>query len=329
MPKLTQMEIEKEAERIKKEYAYMDNMPLAGWMWEFVRRSPEYQEYFEKFRKLSLKENLRYEELRNLNDLYRNNGVPVFSRWERLSMAPPPNWQDWNDLPGWLNKIQMAIAISTFTLPKQEIDELEKFRAIVPHSKNLSKLDLFRRLSIHISSLPDYRIRYDDFVGYSSDDDHPVRLKRLEPYTMLDRAWFNWEFNEEQKRFICNPISPVDRTSIIHYMGLDTEEGIKGSVYVRISKKANERDLKKLLNDVKQYLSEEKHRVRDKEWKYYLIVYDLKKQRDYAYNYIADILNSAFPKKQGQVYDENDIKRHRKRATALIDKGNYREYLHY
>ena len=71
-----------------------------------------------------------------------------------------------------------------------------------------------------------------------------------------------------------------------------------------------------------------KHRVR-KEWKYYLIVYDLKERYNYTNNDIADILNSAFPKKGHKIYDASNIKYHYTQATQLIDKGNYREFLNY
>ena len=39
----TEKDIEKEAERIREEYAYLDSLPHEGWIWEFVRRSMAYR----------------------------------------------------------------------------------------------------------------------------------------------------------------------------------------------------------------------------------------------------------------------------------------------
>ena len=36
-------EIKDIAERVKEEYAYMDQLPLDGWMWEMMRRGAEYR----------------------------------------------------------------------------------------------------------------------------------------------------------------------------------------------------------------------------------------------------------------------------------------------
>ncbi len=44
--KLTYRDIEDKAESIKKDYDYMDNLPDVAWLWEFVRRTPEYRDVF-------------------------------------------------------------------------------------------------------------------------------------------------------------------------------------------------------------------------------------------------------------------------------------------
>ena len=40
---LTTEKTKEEGEYIRKEYAYMDNLPLEGWIWEFIRRSEKYK----------------------------------------------------------------------------------------------------------------------------------------------------------------------------------------------------------------------------------------------------------------------------------------------
>ena len=39
--------IEKKAQEVRDEYAYMDSMPLEGWFWEIIRRGSEYKKYYQ------------------------------------------------------------------------------------------------------------------------------------------------------------------------------------------------------------------------------------------------------------------------------------------
>ncbi len=43
----------KEIEFNPADYDYMDNMPMAGWMWEFMRRSPDYRDIYEEHTQMS------------------------------------------------------------------------------------------------------------------------------------------------------------------------------------------------------------------------------------------------------------------------------------
>jgi hypothetical protein len=48
------MKKEKKKEEIQfnpADYDYMDDMPLERWMWEFIRRSQDYRDFYEKWRK--------------------------------------------------------------------------------------------------------------------------------------------------------------------------------------------------------------------------------------------------------------------------------------
>jgi len=56
MRKLTERDIDKEAKRIEEEYAYMDDIPLHGWLWEFHRRSPNYIKSYEEWKKVCSEE---------------------------------------------------------------------------------------------------------------------------------------------------------------------------------------------------------------------------------------------------------------------------------
>jgi hypothetical protein len=52
MVRQTQNDSERELQRIREKYAYMDGMPLANWLWEMIRRSNDYKMFYEKWLKL-------------------------------------------------------------------------------------------------------------------------------------------------------------------------------------------------------------------------------------------------------------------------------------
>jgi hypothetical protein len=276
----------KEAAKIWEAYAYVDNMSLEAWIWEFIRRSRDYRHFFDKFKKLSLCENVSFENLKNL--IPECEGIPL-------------------SVPGIMR------TPGDFTISQHEFNTTQM--VVVCATFGEGKI---------FFALPDYLIPYNDFIPYGSGRSakHPVEISRLDPYNILEPS--SWYMHGTIARYGDN-----DAGELLKYLGVDTEEGIKKSVYVRISTQAREGDLKQLLKDVKQYLSPKKLRVRDKKWKYYLIVYDLKEQHGYASNDIADILNSAFPKRHGEVYDETNIQYYYNQAIQLIDKGKYKEYLNY
>ena len=66
------------------DYKYLDNIPLSGWMWEFIRRSPDYSRRFNRIKELSKNAKLspisqefifnKYELTKSSDDKERNNG---------------------------------------------------------------------------------------------------------------------------------------------------------------------------------------------------------------------------------------------------------------
>lgn len=306
MKKLTQKEIEKKAERIREEYAYMDDIPLEGWIWEFIRRSPKYKEFFEKFRNLSLKKNLILGEIHSLFDEYGEIPMEHYSVdhfYHRLDNSDDPR--------AFLEGIdQMIVSFSEDRLGED-----------------------------HAHALPDYRIPYNDFALYEGNDWtdtlDPIRIQGLDPYQIMNGDWWYGDWSTLAKAYEVESLDKLNLIDddmndedILYYMGMSTSKGLEQNIYVRISTNASERDLKNLLQEIKPYLTEKKRRVRDKKWKYYLIVYDLREEHNYTYTDIANILCLCFPGGK-EVYDETNILYHYNKAIQLIDKGDYREYLHY
>ena len=102
----------------------------------------------------------------------------------------------------------------------------------------------------------------------------------------------------------------------------------KDFFYIAVSKNTDIADLrKKLLKSIATILNKHKkqQRARENEWKYYLIVYDLKQRfKDkISYGEIADILNDAYPEANKKDFTETrNINTWHKSATSLI-KGDF------
>jgi hypothetical protein len=101
--------------------------------------------------------------------------------------------------------------------------------------------------------------------------------------------------------------------------------------YISVYKKSNIADLKEyLLADIAKILEKNKPRIRQRKWKYYLIVYDLKKKFSdkISYDEIADILIEAYPDKaEAKSFDdERNIISWYTSAKSLIN-GGYKKYL--
>ncbi len=95
------------------------------------------------------------------------------------------------------------------------------------------------------------------------------------------------------------------------------------TVFVGISKKAGEQDLRDLVKAVRPYLQGKRIKRRDDKWKLYLIVYDLHEKERLTFDDISDILQETY----GGNQTERDVERHYKEATTLIDKKKYKKYL--
>lgn len=103
----------------------------------------------------------------------------------------------------------------------------------------------------------------------------------------------------------------------------DIDDTLLIAVNLNKSKNEIEQEIEKVLRIHKQ---RKKSSVRTDKWKYYLIVYDLKRQ-NINYSQIADLLSRACPTKK-HLFDERNIENYYKTALALIN-GGYKKYIHY
>jgi hypothetical protein len=100
--------------------------------------------------------------------------------------------------------------------------------------------------------------------------------------------------------------------------------------YIAVSKCANMVDIKeKMLNDIAKILKKNKPRVRQRKWKYYLIVYDLKQESNdkMSFDEIAEILIKAYHGDEAKLFTETrNIINWYGKATSLIN-GNFLKHL--
>ncbi len=292
-----QERVEQEAQRIREEYGFMDNMPFKGWIWEFVRRSKRYQEYFERFKQLSLLESVKLDDVLTLISEYRDIPIGV----------PSSNSPDYS-----VNKEHYAFIRKIFD------DSTNQF--FLSSSPESSLLVIWR------AALPDHRISYNNFAPLNAPkwfNRDPISVRGLSYYRLIAP-----DMAGNIMLSIQNSSSDLAKYTLLD---LSPTRKLGHTIYVGISTAASDRDLKKLLKEIKPYLTPKTktRRIVDKKWKYYLIVYDLKEQKKYTYPKIASILNKAFRKGSKLLYDDTNIKYHYNQAVLLIDKGNYKEYLNY
>ncbi|OGL47291.1 MAG: hypothetical protein A2W05_07340 [Candidatus Schekmanbacteria bacterium RBG_16_38_10] len=93
------------------------------------------------------------------------------------------------------------------------------------------------------------------------------------------------------------------------------------AIHLDSTKEEIEKDIQKILSIHKQ---RRKGSQRPDKWKYYLIVYDLRKQ-DMSYETIEEILSNAYEEKE-DVFDIENLKNYYKNALELIN-GGYKRYI--
>lgn len=308
---LTQKEIDKEAERIRQEYAYMDTMPLDGWFWEVIRRSPAYNALCDELTKLSA-------------PISKENSDIIDKRLDDIGIAiqfliPP---ESGIPLPPYLEPDYL---IDPDDLKIEQKKVVKREREVVPRP-NLSYHDICilseKRYGFGLVFL---------LVRGVIPSCQIITAKQLR----LNVEMFKDLLREKTKSEMGVGFIITEEQFIEKFLRLSLSifysEDADDTILVRIDKKAKIKEVEEyLLPELRKHLKSSKPKIRAFEkWKYYLMVYDLKtRYPGWSYDDIADVMNGAFPPtKEYLVLDSRTIQNYYKQALFLLN-GEYKKYLY-
>jgi hypothetical protein len=310
MKKLTYTEIEREAQRVKEEYAYMDDMPLEGWMWEFIRRTNAYNSLFNLYQKE------RTEILEEVGKVFKEH----FSPEEKPDLSKEVFIRLANDEETKEALLTKHIySIESWPVTKRLFDLNEKAREMgisieITDNELTSEVEFF---------YPDPTRRYNQFpqeLKPSTIYKYPVKHYTYE--SLLDFCKNHCDGPPSPPVFI-----PFDDP----YLVADVVSGPfaihskEDTLFLGISRNAKKELIMRHIEEILDlYLNPSRERMRIDKWKYYLICFDSRKH-EYTYSAISEILIDAFPSNK-RVLDEKNIENYWKQAHLLIDGGEYKKY---
>lgn len=289
----------KEAARIREDYAYMDNLPLEGWIWEFIRRSSKYRQQFELAERF-------------INNLIgkKGKGAKGHARdvWDEKRI------KDVMDLNNILSEFPERMSHFIFENKKEPLNK-DYFLVIHYPFEGLSFIPR-----------PDT-----PYPAFGSDLDN--YLQGMKPV-----IWRDYEFFKTKIMDLASEIDSIDTSNIEDLKSWFIEAAHSvlweltpyypdETIYVAFTKRAGKEDIKNEIGSIFDKFGEDtkkKPRSNDK-WKYYLIAHDLEKQGS-DYSKIANILSKAYPDEKS-LFDADNIERYWKRARDLIDWDEYTKYL--
>ena len=264
------------------DYDYMNDMPLEGFMWEFIRRNPGYREIYSYF------------------------------------LKAPPHFQNWMKK---LNVLRENYAISPLVTEEELVDSEHYLLLKIP---GLSKVFHFY--------LPNPDSNYNQFSDHNKFFIHGMTpLKAFKMGEDDDLKGVHFKTQEDKLLYIAtNVLPPVS---------------MHKTVFVGIATTALREDLKREFNKIlERYVPPRTKRKRDKEWKYYLITYDLRNfNPELPFEKIGELLQNAYPtkpvkkKKHGKIIKTEESSLHffskencsdfYEAALRLIN-GEYKKYLY-
>jgi hypothetical protein len=297
------------AKKIREEYEYMDNMPLEGWAWEFIRRSVRFRSAFQTI-------------------------TTVYSRYPS-SQFPEPWPEDFKKAHDYIDsmiEVRWGALMSVHD----------------PHWFPCSVGRFGKTACRFVHLYPDPNVRYCDFANYCNRKDGKryhfadrIPIRAAYPFKIVEHSTLEWNISSNLDRFKAG-IKEEKRSSATDELDKMAElvrlfclEPLKisesgNTVCIAISKKARMEDIKtELLGALAAFLNKRKPRIRDQKWKLYLIVYDLKSKHEGAsYEELADKLQEICPHDDpSKVWDGRTVENHYKQALHLIN-GEYKKYLY-
>lgn len=293
--RLTGKEIIEKAEKIKQDYKYMDTMPEDGWVWEFARRTKRYIDTFER---LKDRDNEKaWDELFSVcSSLGLSAGVLMISDEDKhlFSKTGFPHYEStWEGVKGYVRSqnISRWRAI-TFKKDYGEAGDNWLWQQTCQIAKNVK------------SNIP-HHLKYDpDFFAVES----------------------------------CNETQNGEEAIIEFFRrSLSCSYNFEDTIFIGISKNATGKDIKEMQNIIrdklremrgkeKQEIDKKSKRVRSKDWKLYIITYDLITKEKLSHDAIAKIFEAAKFEKNIK-YDETNIQGYIKNAKILIESEEYKDVL--
>lgn len=307
--------VKKEFKFNSADYDYMDDMPLKGWMWEFIRRSTEYRDVIkvkdaEIFEKIA--EDICEIEILSVitpKDKNKKHLIDYYSKYYSNIREGRDSCIIENDGSGnlkFMEKIFMGVPFPKY----KYIDFPDNLKPLIKRMKNIITCKPFEKLKEEINGYIDMSKAMSKVVPKSNPDDFYKMLIKLKTG------------GKDESFVILKFLSPTRNP--------------EDTVYIGISRTAKIKDIEKeLLPKIRKYLKSKPTKTRDDKWKYYLIAYDLKKEYpNLTYDEIADKLVEAYPfitiknKKvdSPEYFTARNCENLYKSALELIE-GSYKKYL--
>jgi len=280
---------------IRNRFEYLRELPLDGWIWEFIRRNKTVRDILD-----AIKQQASMVELSLSND--------KLNKHVRFRIEMPLSFAD------RLTTLEDRFGLRPNLRKEEDLD---------PKQFTMLKIEN----SPKVMAFPDPDFKYTEFAKIKPFIVGLVPVK----YAVIDPAMVEeWKgekgssgkFHEHCVKLITKVLPP---------------SSMEDTLYVGISRKAKSDDIVK---SIVKLLGEEPRmdtRETTREWNYYLIVYDLRTEKEQGKNDLSlyDLAKLLSPiyladrtkqKDDQRALESTDISRYYRRARSFI-KGDFRKYL--
>lgn len=272
------------------DYAYMDNMPLEGWIWEFIRRNDDYYWYYFDF-----------EELKNKNDK-RGLVQLMDNNWDLANLP----FQLKNPLDKWFEGEEIRF------------DELSKFNPVDAVNlkwgvSNIQVSEGGKTVSLKESARVVYLKPHADVFSLVRPEGEPKRLEFGQEYDIGNDHPFDLLLEQQGNENIIMALVDISAPESI--------DNILKELKSSLLKWRNALKLPKI-KDAKTAKKNENLLIGNaKIWKSYIIIYDLM-SNGLSYKEVCNMLIDY----DDSYKEEKFIERHLKAAEKIIN-GGYKKYL--
>ena len=302
------------------DYDYMDNLPLAGWMWEIIRRSKDYRVFYEKWEKTLKKPfDQRKSDNHRIMEEYLEKYSPIFPKH-------PDDKREWPILLNDTNKTKLHPILTTNLGIGFGVD-VEHGEPISSAHPPIRKLERNFEPGFYIvqeaGSHPTDNVERDDKSTYIVEDYPPLGPETCTTSPDGKNIWF------QNYPLIKHPVEmlyeyqgkPNMVMALIDISASDNIDDLLKSLkqelllWRKVMKLSNTRSAKTPKKKANKLIKNARI------WKSYLIVHDLMNSGK-SYKKVSDLLSSY----DDFYADVKNVENHYKNALVLIN-GGYRKYL--